>query len=278
LKVPETITGECACAHCKELFVGEITTYPWFDPPKVLRQTECPACKSERETEEEKTRQAQLAADRGQLIEKWRKTCGMPEYLMAKTFDTFDRSRQPSPFDDAEGWAREFSIDAPKGFPSLIFYSTNPGLGKTHLMVAIANYIFNNWKGSPSARRSPIIFSKGPGLVRRIRATYNLRDTDQVHEREEEVYKEVAGVPLLLLDDVGKETPSRFTRETYWYIIDERVTSGLPVIITSRLPLEGRDSLEELMGADTVDRLYGMTRGEVIQLTGQSYRADNRIP
>jgi hypothetical protein len=28
----------------------------------------------------------------------------------------------------------------------------------------------------------------------------------------------------------------------------------------------------ELMGEDTVSRLYGMTHGEVIEMTGQDYR------
>lgn len=223
-------------------------------------------------------RQEKLAAERCQIVEKWRKTCGIPDYLMAKTFDNFEQARQLDAFNDALTWAKGFNIESPNGYPSLIFYSAMPGLGKTHLMVAISNYIFDNLKGEPARGRSPIIFAKGPGLVRRIRATYNLRDGDNTHEREEEVYHEVAGVPLLLLDDVGKETPSKFTRETYWYIIDERVTSGLPVIITSRLPLEGSNSLEELMGVDTVDRLYGMTRGELTVMTGESYRREKDIP
>ncbi|MBA7645264.1 hypothetical protein ES703_53019 [subsurface metagenome] len=84
----------------------------------------------------------------------------------------------------------------------------------------------------------------------------------------------MAGVALLILDDVGKESPSKFTRETYWYIIDERLTSGLPVIITSRLPLDGPNSLEEVMGEDTADRIYGMIRGEVFKMHGSSYRRD----
>ncbi|MBA7530193.1 hypothetical protein ES705_22396 [subsurface metagenome] len=145
-------------------------------------------------------------------------------------------------------------------------------------MVAIANYLFDNWSGAPGRMRSPVIFVKGPRLVRRIRYTYNLPEDDHTHEREEDVYREITGVPLLLLDDAGKEKPSKFTRETYWYIIDERVTSGLPVIITSRLPLEGGNSLAELMGEDTVDRLYGMTRGEVTEMTGVSYRRSKQIP
>jgi len=122
--------------------------------------------------------------------------------------------------------------------------------------------------------RCPVRFEKGPGLVRRVRATYGIRDGDSRHEREEDIYDELKGVKLLLLDDAGKEKPSDFTRQLYWSVIDERVTSGLPVVMTCRLPL---DSLADLMGEDTVDRLYGMARGQIETLTGESYRRRNKI-
>jgi hypothetical protein len=40
------------------------------------------------------------------------------------------------------------------------------------------------------------------------------------------------------------------------------------------LPL---DELVELMGEDTVDRLYGMTGGQIETLTGESYRRKKRV-
>lgn len=84
-------------------------------------------------------------------------------------------------------------------------------------MVAIANFVIDNWSGEPGQIFRPIYFVKGPGLTRRIRATYNLRRDDVEHEREEDIYNDLRGVRLLLLDDVGKEKPSDFTRELYWY-------------------------------------------------------------
>ncbi len=271
-------SGECVCQSCGSTFTGEITVYNRFQPPRELKDTECPGCKAKRQVEEERQRQEKLAADRKETVAGWRRVCGIPDQLLAKTFDNFDQRRQRDALADAVEWAKGFSLESPKGYPSLIFYSPTPGLGKTHLMVAIANYLLDNWQGTPGRRRSPMIFAKGPGLVRRIRYTYDLREGDNTHEREEDIYREVAGVPLLLLDDVGKETPSKFTRDLYWYIIDERVTSGLPVILTSRLPLEGTNSLEDLMGVDTVDRLYGMTRGQVTEMTGESYRRVKEVP
>ncbi len=190
--------------------------------------------------------------------------------LQQKTFDNYEGGRDT--VKKAREWATTFDVEKPHGSPSLIFYSDNPGLGKTHLMSAIANLIIDNWHGDPEKGIiRPIRFESGPGLVRRIRSTYNL-PPDSTHEREEDVYSQLMGVKLLLIDDVGKETPSRFTRETYWYIIDERIKSNLPVIISSRLQLT---ALEDLMGEDTVDRLYGMVRGEMIILKGNSYRRRN---
>lgn len=281
----EKSTGDCECRECGNTFTGTITIFKFLSPagikprpPREFRDPYCPGCKAKREAEEETARKEKLTAERRQTVERWRKFCGIPDYLASKTFDNFERSLQLDACNDALAWARSFNLESPKGYPSLIFYSATAGLGKTHFMVAIANYLFDNWSGAPSRMRSPVIFVKGPQLVRRIRYTYNLPEDDHAHEREEDVYREITGVPLLLLDDVGKETPSKFTRETYWYIIDERVTNGLPVIITSRLPLEGGNSLEELMGEDTVDRLYGMTRGEVTEMTGKSYRRSKQIP
>ncbi len=290
----EKTKSDCECKECGRTFTGEIARYRTSEttivstenypairvprPPREFRPAYCPECQTKRDKAVAEERQKQLEELRLLDVESWRKTCGIPEYLAQKTFKNFDKSHQADAFNDAMAWAKGFSLESPKGYPSLIFYSSEPGLGKTHLMVSIADYLFAHWKGAPGRSRSPIIFVKGPQLVRRIRYTYNLSPDDYAHEREEHIYREITGVPLLLLDDVGKETPSRFTQETYWYIIDERVNNGLPVIITSRLPLEGDSSLEQLMGKDTVDRLYGMTRGEVTEMTGKSYRREEGIP
>ncbi|GAI12736.1 unnamed protein product, partial [marine sediment metagenome] len=144
-----------------------------------------------------------------------------------------DKRRHRHVYEVCLKWAETFDIESPGVSQSLLLYSEVAGVGKTSLMVCIANYIIDNWKG-PSKAVPLIRFESGPGLVRRIRNTYNLRQDDDSHEREEDVYNQLSGVKILILDDVGKETPSRFTREVYWYLINERLTKGLPVLITSR--------------------------------------------
>jgi len=274
----ETRPEDCQCEQCDSTFQGEVTIYKRLTPPKEIRPRFCPKCRAELQEREEREQQQELERQRQELRARWRLACGMPAEFLTKTFESFEREYQRAAHKVALDWAKKFNLDSPRGYPSLIFYSNIPGVGKGHLMAAIINYALDNWQGNPDRKRCPIRFESGPSLVRRIRATYNIRREDELHEREDEVYQSLAGVPLLLLDDVGKESPSNFTRETYWYIIDERVKSGLPVIISSRLEFEGERSLETLMGEDTVSRLYGMTRGDFIEMEGQDYRRVKAIP
>ncbi len=268
---------ECQCDSCGGKFQGEITVYMIGTRPREHRPWECPACKEKREAEDEKERQEYLVQARQGEREKWRERSGIPAWLLNRTFDNFEPGFQDKAFKLCRKYAEGFKVEEAQGCHSLILYSPRPGVGKTHLMVAIANFIIDHWNGEPGEIFQPIRFESGPGLVRRIRATFNLRRDDVVHEREEDIYNELRGVSLLMLDDVGKEKPSDFTRELYWFIINERVASGLPVLMTCRLPLWGENSLKDLMTEDTVDRLYGMTGGKVETLTGESYRRHKRV-
>ena len=272
-------TEQCTCASCGKTFEGEVITYRFFEPPREVRARECPECKAAREAEEcrQEERETQLLMAR--VRERWCRECGVPWDLNATRFEDLDPVYAPRVQKACRRWAEGFSCDRPGDSPSLLLYSKVPGVGKTTLLACIADYIISHWAGDPTAAVSPIRFHSGPGLVRRIRATWNLPDDAPRHEREEDVYKELRGVKLLMLDDVGKEQPRsyRFTREMYWYIIDERVKARLPLILNSRLPMTGEDSLEDLMGKDTVDRLYGMCRGEMFEIEAPSYRRLKRI-
>jgi DNA replication protein DnaC len=265
---------ECCCYTCGATFQGEVTTYYMGGRERAMRPRECPACKEKREAEEVAAREEYLEVDRARDRDRLRKRSGIPWHLLSRTFENFEQGFQDKALKNCLNYAQGFSLDEPAGYRSLILYSPKPGVGKTHLMVAIANYVIDHWAGEPGNLDTAVKFEKGPNLVRRIRATYSIRAWDDDHEREEDIYNELKGAKLLLLDDVGKEKPSDFTRDVYWSIIDERVTRSLPVVMTCRLPLE---SLAELMNPDTVDRLYGMTGGRLETLTGESYRKQKKV-
>jgi len=276
----ETRAEECVCRNCGQPFEGEVTTYFFVKPPREVRPNECPRCRQAHEEEERKLEEQELEVRRIAVREKWLRECGIPWGLSCTRFADFKPDYQRRALKICREFAEDFNVDNPKGMPSLLLYSEEPGVGKTTLMACIATYIIDNWCGDPDNARCPIRFESGPGLVRRIRATFNITDEDRYHEREEHVYAELRGVKLLMLDDAGKEQPHsfRFTQEVYWYVIDERVKAGLPVVVSSRLEMKGPGSLEQVMGVDTVNRLYGMCRGKRVILGGRSYRTLHAIP
>lgn len=274
---PETRTQECECRACGGKFQGEVTTYFFCRPPREVRSRECPECRLKREEEERRLEDQEQDVQRVAIRERWRKECGIPSDLHCTRFEDFDPEFQRGALRICRAYAESFDLDNPRGMPSLYLYSKEPGVGKSTLLACIANHLIDNWRGDPSGATLPMRFEKGPGLVRRVRATYNVPDEERHHETEEQVYAQLRTVKLLMLDDVGKEKPSDFTRELYWYVIDERVSRGLPVVINSRLALED-DSLTELMRKDTVDRIYGMCRGKMVVLTGTSYRRRKLVP
>lgn len=266
------------CPECEQPFEAEVAVYWLFGRERAMRPRKCPGCKATEEVEQAKCQEERLTLERIAVRERWRRGCGIPEDFQLKTFDRFERKLQPDAYDATWNWAERFWVDGPRGYPSLLLYSDGPGVGKSHLMSAIANYIIRHWEGDPKHAICPIRFESGPGLVRRIRATYNIPREDQWHEREEDVYAELRGVRLLMLDDLGKEKASDHTREVYWHILDERVKRDLPMVLSSNLPPQGSGSLEELMGKYSTDRLVGMTRGHVIDMTGPSYRRQKLVP
>ena len=277
----ETKVQECECRTCGGKFQGEVTVFSFFQPPREVRARECPTCRKKREEEEKRLEEQERDVQRVAIREKWRKECGIPWGLNCTRFEDFEPEFQREALRLCRQYAENFDLENTSGTPSLYLYSKEPGVGKTTLMACIANYVIDRWRGDPSGTLSPVRFENGPGLVRRIRATYNIPDEQKVHhETEEQVCAQLCNVRLLMLDDVGKEKPSDFTRELYWYLIDRRVARGLPVVVSSRLTLEREpDSpLSELMKVDTVDRLYGMCRGKIVVLTGTSYRSRKLVP
>lgn len=276
----ETRIEECQCKACGSKFQGEVTTYLFMRPPKEYRSSECLPCRAIREAEEKAEQERELETPRAALRSQWIRTCGIPTQFQNMAWEDLAPDYQAKAHKLCRQWAEKFDAGAPENSPSLVLFSPGPGVGKTLLCSLVGTQVINGWKGDPDGARCPIKFETGPRLVQRIRATFNLPEEAHYHEREEDVYRELRGVKLLILDDVGKEQPRsyRFTQELYWYLIDERVKAQLPVVVNSRLPLTGQGSLEELMGIDTVDRLYGMCRGKVISLKGESYRKLKKIP
>lgn len=270
-QMQKEVRVEAIKCTCGASFQGEIAIYSRGNVSREVRPRECPSCAEARQQREVEEAKAGRVQELMRLKIAWRRALGFGVHDF-KTFENFEARYQPRACRTTRTWAQEFNPQSPRGYPSLLLWSRGWGVGKTHLAEAACNLIINSWDGDPEHALCPVSYLSGPAMVKRVRATYNIPRDQPEHETEEMVYAELRGVPLLVLDDMGKENASAHTREVYFYILDEREKWGLPVLVTSNLPPEGSDSLEGLMGGATVSRLLGMTRGNCFELKGQDFR------
>lgn len=99
------------------------------------------------------------------------------------------------------------------------------GRGKTHLACRVAK----GWAELGRAFR----FATAQQLLGDLRACYD------GSMREADVLRDYSSVPLLVLDDLGKEVPTAWALSRLFQVIDARYNEGLPTVYTSQLSPAG---------------------------------------
>lgn len=131
-----------------------------------------------------------------------------------------------------------------------------PGRGKTYAAAAAVRMaVMAGWDAS-------LVTAKA--LLDAVKAEWDGGEKGTIHRAER--YR------LLALDDLGVERPTEWAMETITGLIDARVASGLPTIVTSNFSLgELRDRWGGMPGMRIASRLGGAC--ERIQMGG----ADRRL-
>ena len=247
-------------------------------PPYGAERCTCPQAvkayeeeKAAKVAEEEANRKAEAERKMRERINRIIGESGMGDRFLRRTFETFqltDDNRRAAAA--ARRYADSFDTllprpGAPEPGSKCLFIAGPPGTGKTHLAAAIANHLI--------AQGRPVVCMTMIDLLERIKRTFSKRDTD-----EGSVLKIYKTVPLLVIDDIGKEPPTEWAISTVYNIINGRYEAYLPTIVTTNYDTEAliermtpRETRDDMTARATIDRLMEMCRA--ITLTGQSWRS-----
>lgn len=140
-----------------------------------------------------------------------------------KTFETF--ITDPMPYTPDQVAILQSCYEAahhyatnPEGW---LIFRGNYGSGKTHLAVAIANYRL--------ALGESVLFMTTPDLLDHLRGTYGPGSQIQY----DELFERLRNAPLLVLDDLGAESPTPWAQEKLFQLINHRYLHRLSTVITT---------------------------------------------
>ena len=135
-----------------------------------------------------------------------------------------------------------------------LMLSGDVGAGKTYLASCIANALLD--KGQR------VLFIVVPDLLDQIRATFD-SDKNAWEYTEFELMEAARQVPLLILDDLGANNYTEWSKNRIYSIINYRLNHQLPVIITTNITPE---DLEAHLGERTTSRLLEMCKPYRLQV------------
>ena len=125
---------------------------------------------------------------------------------------------------------------------SLLFQG-GPGLGKTHLSLAIAKSAIDKGYG--------VIYVSAPAMLLKLEnERFGRRDT-----AKNDTEQLIMNCDLLIIDDLGTEFATNFTVSAIYNIINTRMITSKPTIISTNLSVK---ELQEKYNIRTVSRIIGM--------------------
>lgn len=175
------------------------------------------------------------------------------ERFISRTFGSFEKSRSESAYKQAIEYAGNFE-EYNKAGKGLIFMG-NVGTGKTHLAAAIAHHLAERGVG--------VKFGNITDIFQSLRSEFG---------SDEDTLKDLKKMPLLVIDDLGKERDTEWQKETIYSIVNYRYERALPMIFTTNLTAA---ELSSRLGEATMSRVREVCRPVI--MTGTDYRNGEKI-
>ena len=179
---------------------------------------------------EEKERQRKEAAEKAKVRRQW---CFQGSKKTEWTFEMDDKANAKLST-LARNYADRFPVFKDRGLGLLLYGEV--GSGKSFAAACICNALID--KGYSC------LFTSFAGLHKRIR------------DEDAEYLDRLNRVSLLVIDDLGAERDTDYMQEIVHNIIDERCSSGRPVIITTNWTAEQIKNAKDIKKQRVISRLY----------------------
>ena len=142
---------------------------------------------------------------------------------------------------DVLGFCKKYAKLFNETSNSLLFQGP-PGLGKTHLSLAIAREVIDKGYG--------VVYVSAPAIITKIENEhFDIRNQDKTTESI------VTECDLLIIDDLGTEFVTKFSISTVYNIINTRMIESKPTIISTNLTLT---ELQAYYNSRIISRIIGM--------------------
>lgn len=164
-----------------------------------------------------------------------RETLGVNSPLKKCTFESFRLDRYPDVTDSVIGinqrehmkntyeYCRAYAENFTPDSEGLCMYGKT-GLGKTHMSLAIANVVLD--KGYD------VYYGSIQSIMDKLEAEHFGR-----LPREDSIKEDILTCDLLIIDDLGAEFATQFTNAELYNILNSRILSSLPTIISTNLEM-----------------------------------------
>ncbi|SDN33744.1 ATP-binding protein [Acetanaerobacterium elongatum] len=133
-------------------------------------------------------------------------------------------------------YANTFSLQSPS-----ILMLGSAGLGKTHLSLSIAAKAIDKGYG--------VVYGSAQNLLRSVEVEHFSKDSDESNS-----LASLLECDLLIMDDLGTEFQTAFTSSAVYNIVNTRMLTGRPTIISTNLTF---DLMKKAYSEKVVSRLAG---------------------
>ncbi len=148
-------------------------------------------------------------------------------------------------------WRGSFSLKANRAKEAVmnggsLFLTGSTGSGKTHLAISLmfewcAESLSANEDGAIYHGKGRPLFVPAPELLLEIKETWDKGDRGKERgaATEKEILDRCSNSPLLVIDDLGAEKASEWSRGVFYLLVDRFYRNGKQVIVTSNVDLAG---------------------------------------